>query len=276
MRDFRDAKVMAQTLREELAAKNISITHSECLELVAKEFGWADWNTLSAKIQAGDITLPTRVPNTSAARNSIPQPLRSGMRFPLVPLRDIVIFPEMISSLLMGREKSIRAVEHAAGAHGRLLVVAQRNPADENPADSELYQMGVVANVLQCTKAPNGNMLTWVQGEHRATILSMISNAEFKEAEIAPVATDRADPQQTRALAHAVRDQFVTYVKARFPARSAMLVPPQNIDPGSLADTMASSLPIEIREKQELLETNSVVRRLEKIREILMQNRATA
>jgi ATP-dependent Lon protease len=196
------------------------------------------------------------------------------MRFPVVPLRDIVFFPRTTNSLLMGRERSIHAVEHAAVTDGRLMLVVQRDPADENPALAELYQMGVVATLLQSTKAANGNMLTWVQGDDRATILNLISNDKFNEAEIAPVSADRAGGDDIRVLAREVREQFVPYAKAKLPTRFAMLVPLADDDPASIADIIASFLPIEIGEKQELLETINLTRRLEKISEILMRRAA--
>jgi hypothetical protein len=159
-------------LRPDLLAPT-SITHSECLELIAKQFGLADWNTLSARIEGGGASVASSALHKLVTRNPSPKALTRGMRFPVVPLRDFVFFPQLVSSLLIGREKSIRAIEHAVAGDGRLLVVFQRNPVDENPSVAELYQMGVVVTVLQCTKAQNGNMLSWVQGEQRAKILRL-------------------------------------------------------------------------------------------------------
>ena len=279
MRDFRDAKIMAQTLREALTAKNVPITHSECLELVAKEFGLADWNTLSAKIDTGRSSAPSSALHKSTRRTLAPKALTRGTMFPLVPLRDFVLFPQSLSSLLMGREKSIRAVEHAVAHDSRLLVVTQRNPADESPAVAELYSRGVVATVLQCMKAPNGNMISWVQGEQRASVLRLASNAEFNEVEIAPAAKDHADPMKARVLSLAAREQFLSDADANqrdwFAAR-LRLPNTDDDDADGLADAVASFLSIEIAERQELLETISVAKRLEKIRAILMRDTTTA
>jgi uncharacterized protein len=278
MRDFRDAKVMAQTLREALTAKNVTITHSECLELVAKEFGLADWNTLSAKIDTGQASVASPVSHNSTRRSLAPKKLIRGTRLPMVPVRDIVLFPQSVSSLVMGREKSFRAVEHAIAHDGRLLAVTQRNPDDENPAAAELYTMGVVATVLQCTKAPNGNMLlSWVQGEQRATVLRLTSNVVFSEVEIAPVAKDHTDSARARVLSRAVHEQFLSYAgegQRRLLAARRPL--PNSDDPGVLADAVASFLPIGITERQDLLETISVAARLEKIRAILIRDKAAA
>src|SRR5205823_2971392 len=103
-------------------------------------------------------------------KDTATKPLKHGMRLPLVPLRDIVIFPEMICSLYMGRERSMYGVEHAAKTDRRLLLIAQRNPADENPTLTELHSVGVVATLIQFMRAPDGTMMSWVQGQQRATI----------------------------------------------------------------------------------------------------------
>ena len=159
MRDFRDAKAMAQTLRTALSEKNISVSHSECLELIARQFGTANWNTLSAKIQAeprGSDSMPAKIPK----KTTVPPALKRGMTFPMVPLRDIVIFPQMVCPLFMGREKSLRAVQQAAKGDGRIFLVAQRSARDDNPSAGQLYMMGVVADLLQQMTAPDGSLLS--------------------------------------------------------------------------------------------------------------------
>ncbi len=275
MRDFRDAKVMAQTLRAALTAKNVTITHSECLELVAKEFGLVDWNTLSAKIDTGQAS---SVSHNSTRRGLTPKKLIRATTFPMVPIRDTVLFPQSVSSLVFGREKSFRAVEYAVAHDSRLLVVTQRNQADENPVVADLYTMGVVATVLQCTKAPNGNtLLSWVQGEQRATVLRLTSNAMFNEVEIAPLAKDHTDSAKLRVLSRAVHEQFLSYAnegqRRLFAARRPL---PNSDDPGALTDAIASFLSIGIAERQDLLETISVATRLEKIGAILIRDKADA
>ena len=138
MRDFRDAKAMAQTLREALKAKSVSLTHSESLELVAKLLGFPDWNVLSA-----------RIAYRPAAGAPIVLPLISvGARLPTVPLRDFVVFPKMDAPLLVGREASKRAVEHAMAGDQRILAVTQRRATDENPSPQDLHGIGVMASIM--------------------------------------------------------------------------------------------------------------------------------
>ena len=128
MRDFRDAKAMAQTLREALKPKSISLTHSECLELVAKMLGFHDWNVLSAHIQSSSES--PRIP--------------LGADLPIVPCRDIVLFPNMGIPILIGREGTKRALECAMAGDKRILAVTQRRAGDDDPDPSALYGVGVI------------------------------------------------------------------------------------------------------------------------------------
>ena len=160
MRDFRDAKAMAQTLREALKAKSVPLTHSESLELVAKVLGFHDWNVLSARIQSEQ-----QPPVTEAA--TVP-PISTDARLPTVPLRDIVLFPKMIAPLLMGREASKRAVEHAMAGDQRILAVTQRRAADDNPAPQGLYPVGVTASVIDRTTLHDGAIRLVVKSLKRA------------------------------------------------------------------------------------------------------------
>jgi ATP-dependent Lon protease len=119
MRDFRDAKAMAQTLRDALKTKSISVSHSESLELVARTLGFHDWNVLSAAIHS---SRPIAVqPGKSAARSP-----GANAVIPIAPMRDVVFFPQLISPIFVGREKTRRAIESAASSDGRLLVVTQK------------------------------------------------------------------------------------------------------------------------------------------------------
>ncbi len=129
MRDFRDAKAMAQTLREALKTKSVSLTHAESLELVAKTLGFHDWNVLSARIQSE---------HKRPAIEVVRPPIAAGERLPTMPLRDLVLFPKMTVPLLAGREGSIRAVERAMAGDQRVLVVTQRRAADDNPSPQDL------------------------------------------------------------------------------------------------------------------------------------------
>ncbi len=134
MRDFRDAKAMAQTLREALKPKSVSLTHSESLELVAKMLGFHDWNVLSAHIQVNPEKDRTRTP--------------VGIDLPIVPCRDIVLFPNMGTPLFVGRDSTKRALECAMAGDRRVLAVTQRRAGDDDPDPSALYGVGVIATVI--------------------------------------------------------------------------------------------------------------------------------
>ncbi len=131
MGDFRDAKAMAQTLRDELKAKGVCLTHSDNLELVAKVLGFHDWNTLAAKIQSEGQSLVAQPGTTVPAAAKPTLPTRAGL--PTVPLRDIVLFPNTVVPLFAGRDATIRALGNAMAGDKRILAVTQRRAADDVP-----------------------------------------------------------------------------------------------------------------------------------------------
>jgi uncharacterized protein len=141
MRDFRDAKAMAQTLRDELKAKGVSLTYSDNLELVARVLGFHDWNTLAAKIQSENHSLITQ-PGTPT-----PTTIPTGAGLPTVPLRDVVLFPNMHIPIFVGRDATKLALLDAMAGDKRILAVTQRRAADDAPADDALYNVGVIARV---------------------------------------------------------------------------------------------------------------------------------
>src|SRR5215471_1284814 len=178
MRDFRDAKAMAQTLREALKPKSISLTHSESLELVAKILGFHDWNVLSARIKSQDP--PVVQPAPASAESSIP----AGAGLPTVPLRDVVLFPQIIAPLFVGRDMTKRAVERAMAGDARIFAVTQRRAADDDPGPDALYGVGVTARVIDLTTMTNGTIRLIVKGLERAGILHL-AEGQFLAAEIA-------------------------------------------------------------------------------------------
>src|SRR5262249_44567716 len=153
MRDFRDAKAMAQTLREALKTKSVSLTHSESLELVATILGFRDWNVLSAAIQSG--VQPAANPGSTVPATV---GLAAENQLPIVPLRDIVVFPHLNVPLYAGRAKSIHAIESAMAADKRILVVTQRRPSDDNPTAADLYGVGLTASVTDLFKLNDGTI----------------------------------------------------------------------------------------------------------------------
>ena len=190
----------------------------------------------------------------------------SGELFPVLPLRDIVVFPHMIVPLFVGREKSVRALEGVMKDDKKILLVAQKDASDDDPSSDEVYHVGTVATVLQLLKLPDGTVKVLVEGVSRATITKFSPNKEFFEA-YAEVTTDHdSDDTELEALSRSVVTQFENYIKLNRKIPPEALVAVNQIDIHSkLADTVASHLALKISDKQELLEIVSVGDRMERI-----------
>ena len=186
---------------------------------------------------------------------------------PILPLRDIVVFPHQPVPLFVGREKSVRALEEAMKAEGKqILLATQKDKDDDDPAPDAIYDVGVVATVLQLLKLPDGTVKVLVEGRARAGIARFTDQPDYYEAEIAYVAEDGAASAEAEALSRAVVEQFENYVKLnkKVPPEALASIP-QIENPGELADRIASHLSVKIAEKQQLLEVFNVVKRLEKV-----------
>ena len=186
--------------------------------------------------------------------------------YPVLPLRDIVVFPHMIVPLFVGREKSIRALEDVMRDDKRILLVAQRDAAEDDPTPEGIFAMGTLASVLQLLKLPDGTVKVLVEGNERARIKRFTERKEYIEAsaEITPV--DLGDPGETEALARTVVSQFESYVKLNKKVpQEALATIAQIDDPAKLADTVAAHIAVKIGDKQELLEVLPVNERLERV-----------
>ena len=185
---------------------------------------------------------------------------------PVLPLRDIVVFPHMIVPLFVGREKSIKALEEVMREDKRILLVAQKNPADDDPASDAVYEVGTLAQVLQLLKLPDGTVKVLVEGSDRARVHAFAARADFFEAEVEVLPSDFGTAAETEALARTAVSQFDSYVKLNKKVPQEVLASIAQItDHAKLADTIAAHLAIKIPEKQELLEMTSVPQRLEKV-----------
>ena len=268
MRDFRDAKAMAQTLRDALKAKSLSLTHSESLELIAKTLGFHDWNELAARIRASQPTESWTETFVSAAN----VPLTSaGAVHPVIPLRDLVLFPRLVRPIFVGRLKTILAVESAIATDSRLLVVTQQRAAEDAPTLDALYQVGVTANVINHHTLPDGTLKIFVEGLQRTAIVRLIDK-EYLEAEVAPIKESRGRSAEAVVLSRAVLDAYLIYANVDFSSltrRPGLFRLPSIGDPGLLADSVAPLLSIEIEKKQQILETSDVVVRLEMILDLM-------
>ena len=186
--------------------------------------------------------------------------------YPVLPLRDIVVFPHMIVPLFVGREKSVKALENVMTDDKEILLVAQKDASNDDPNPEDIYNVGVVAKVLQLLKLPDGTVKVLVEGAQRATIVKYIENDTFFEAEAMLLDEEEAEPAEVEGLARSVNTQFEAYVKLNKRVSPEVIVAVGQIDePSKLADTVASHLNIKISEKQELLEIIKVTDRLEAV-----------
>jgi ATP-dependent Lon protease len=189
-----------------------------------------------------------------------------GALYPVLPLRDIVVFPHMIVPLFVGREKSVRALEDVMKDDKQILLVTQKNAAQDDPSTADIFTVGTVGTVLQLLKLPDGTVKVLVEGRHRARIERFADNEQFFQAFADTIGEKAGVQQETEALARTVVSQFEQYIKLNKKSPPEVLVSINQIEePGKLADTVASHLTLKIPEKQELLETEAVAERLEKV-----------
>ena len=192
--------------------------------------------------------------------------LQGGVLLPVLPLRDIVVFPHMIVPLFVGREKSVRALEDVMRDDKQILLVAQKNAAQDDPATADIFTVGTIGTVLQLLKLPDGTVKVLVEGGQRAKILRYADNDTFFQAWAEVMEEEGEDDKEVEALMRTAVSQFEQYIKLNRKIPPEVLVSINQIDePGKLADTVASHLNLKIPEKQELLETAPIGARLEKI-----------
>jgi ATP-dependent Lon protease len=186
--------------------------------------------------------------------------------FPVLPLRDIVVFPYMVVPLFVGREKSIAALEEVMRADKQILLAAQKNAGDDDPSPDAIYEIGTLASVLQLLKLPDGTVKVLVEGNARAKIIRYTSNASYFEAEVERVVEVPGAKDELEALARSVVTQFESYVKLNKKVSPEVLNNVGQIeDYAKLADTIASHLAVKISDKQDVLETGSISERLERV-----------
>jgi len=186
--------------------------------------------------------------------------------YPVLPLRDIVVFPHMIVPLFVGREKSVRALEEVMADDKQILLSSQIDPAEDDPEADGIYNVGVLANVLQLLKLPDGTVKVLVEGQARVKITEYLENGNFFEATCEYLTEIPGDVTTTEALLRTVGDEFERYAKVRknIP-EEALAAVGETTEPAKLADLVSGHLGIEVDRKQELLETLSTSERLEKV-----------
>ena len=186
--------------------------------------------------------------------------------YPVLPLRDLVVFPHMIVPLFVGRKKSIGALEEVMQSDTFILLTTQKNASDEDPATEAIYEVGTLASVLQLLKLPDGTVKVMVEGAQRAKVLKYTDRSEYYEAEAVALGDTMGERVKAEALARSVTNEFESYMKLN------KKVPPEAVgvvrqieDYAKLADTIAAHLALKIRDRQEILETTAVTERLEKV-----------
>src|ERR1700688_2825723 len=203
---------------------------------------------------------------TSAAK---PKPLLTAgesRAYPVLPLRDIVVFPHMIVPLFVGREKSIKALEEVMRSDTFILLATQKNASDDDPATDSIFTVGTLASVLQLLKLPDGTVKVLVEGAARARVTKYTDREEYYEAEAVVLADTAGERVEAEALARSVVTEFEGYVKLNKKVSPEVVGVVQQIDDyGRIADTVASHLAVKIADKQGILETASVSERLEKV-----------
>jgi ATP-dependent Lon protease len=186
--------------------------------------------------------------------------------YPVLPLRDIVVFPHMIVPLFVGREKSIKALEEVMKNDGLIMLATQKNASDDDPSPDAIYELGTLASVLQLLKLPDNTVKVLVEGLSRAKVGKYIDRSEFYEASATPLADTDTDSIEAEALARSVVSEFENYVKLNKKISAEVVGVVQQIkDFPKLADTVASHLAVKIPDRQGILETLSVTQRMEKV-----------
>lgn len=183
---------------------------------------------------------------------------------PLLPLRDVVVFPHMVIPLFVGRPKSIKALEAAMEQGKSIMLAAQKAAAKDEPSAADIYEIGCVANILQMLKLPDGTVKVLVEGAQRARIDNITDGATHFTAELTPLNSEIGDDSEVEAMRRAIVQQFDQYVKLNKKIPPEILASLAGIDDaGRLADTVAAHLPLKLEQKQVILEIFNVAKRLE-------------
>ncbi|MFP5213797.1 MAG: endopeptidase La [Acidobacteriota bacterium] len=190
----------------------------------------------------------------------------ASFTLPLLPLRDIVVFPSMVVPLFVGRDKSVNALEKAMATDKRIFLSAQTKAKTDNPGEADIYRIGTVANILQILRLPDGTVKVLVEGDYRARILNFIPHPDFFNVNLEALDEEGEESLEIEALRRGIRSSFESYSKHNKKITQEILDAVAAVDnPSRLADTIAAYMPFKLEVKQKLLETLSVTQRLEKL-----------
>lgn len=192
------------------------------------------------------------------------QPLTD--KLPILSLRDVVVYPHMVIPLFVGRKRSVQALEHALETDKKILLVTQKDSEADDPAPKGLYKIGCIANLLQLFKLPDGTVKVLVEGLERVYIGEVINDTRAQFATTSPAVDEKEDPRELEVMVRSAHSQFEQYVKLNKKIPPEVLTALAGIDdPSRMADTIAAHMILKISEKQEILETLSVLKRFEKL-----------
>jgi ATP-dependent Lon protease len=195
-----------------------------------------------------------------------PTPPAGALRVPLLPLRDIIVFPHMVVPLFVGRQKSIRALEEAMNKQKYILLAAQKDAKTNDPAEDDIYRVGTLGTVVQLLRLPDGTVKVLVEGKRRARAVKYLTNAEYFLVEAEPIEENYDKTTEVEALIRSVNSTFENYVKLNKKIPPEMIMSVSSIDePSRLADTIVAHLGIKLEDKQALLELINPSERLEKV-----------
>jgi ATP-dependent Lon protease len=263
MRDFRDAKAMAQTLRDSLTGKAVTISHSESLELVSRMLGAADWNTLSALIQAS-----RQEPVATAG------PAERARSYPAIPLRDLVPFPTMIYPLFIRRTQTMQALDRAFHRQREVVLAVQKDSGTDEPGFDDVHEVGVLAALIELEPLPDGTLKVLTQAYRRVAISRFQTQAGTFVADISDLSEGPipAAPE----LARGAIERFHAYATS-YGIQVPHTRPPldQIRDPGRIADIICAHIKLPLRDKQGLLATLDPVIRLERVRGLMETTSST-
>jgi len=196
--------------------------------------------------------------------------MKTTIELPLLPLRDVVVYPHMVIPLFVGREKSIEALEAAMSGEKQILLLAQKDPADDEPSEEGLYRVGTVATVLQLLKLPDGTVKVLVEGEQRGEIEQFIEADGYSSAEVQLLDEIEAPERESEVFTRSLLSQFEQYVQLGKKVPAEVLSSLNSIDePSRLVDTMAAHMVLKIEQKQEILEIVDLPTRVEHVLALL-------
>jgi ATP-dependent Lon protease len=262
MRDFRDAKSMAQTLRESLTTKAVTISHSESLELVSKMLGVADWNTLSAMLQGDRRSGPSAVAVRPAGHERL-----QAASYPAVPVRDFVPLPGSVIPLFVGREKSKAALDQAFKSRLEVVLAIQKDVSIDEPGPQDVLGIGLLAHLIEQEQLSDGTLKVVVEAHRRVALHRFVIEADRYRADIED-AGERPAAEAT-ALVQGVLERFERYAAANDVHMRGWPSSEQARDPGHVADVIAMNMLMPLDHRKEVLTDLDPVARLQRISALL-------